>query len=171
MRIILILVLVVPGLFASCSKSVHEGPKELKIEDRIFDYAGLLSHHEKDSLFQLIKGLEDRVGSQIAIVIIDSLDGQSIERYSIKMAETLRLGRAKFDDGILITVVLRDRRMRIEVGMGLEKIIKDEIAGRINREEMAPGFRRGKYATGLGNAIQKISELIEQNKELVGERP
>lgn len=145
--------------------------QELRIEDRIFDYANLLTSNQEDSLFQLIKSLDTEIGSQIAVVIVDTLNGQRIEQYSLQMCERLGLGRSKFNDGILISVAVKNRQMRIEVGTGLEMIIKDEIASRINREEMMPRFREDDFAGGLTSAIKRIIQLIEANKELVGKRP
>ena len=159
------------GLFVSCYKKVDQKAKTLKVEDRIFDYAELLSKEQEDSLFQLIASLDNEIGSQVAIATIFSLEGQRIEEYSLKLAEQLQLGRAKFDDGILITVAQAERTMRIEVGYGLEKIFKDEIAARIIREEMAPSFRDTDYAGGLLKGIKKIIQLIKDNEELVGRRP
>jgi len=135
------------------------------------DEADLLTGQQEDSIFAIIQDLEKNVGSQIAVLTIVSLNGEKIEKYSLRRAEQSRFGRQKYDDGILITVSHNDRQMRIEVGYGLEKIIKDEIAARINQEEMAPRFRQGDYYNGIKAAVEKIKKLIEENKQLVGERP
>jgi uncharacterized membrane protein YgcG len=87
------------------------------------------------------------------------------------MANGMGLGRKDYDDGILITVSLADRKTRIEVGPGLEKIIKDEIAARIIREDMGPRFGKDDFFNGIKGAVEKIKTLIEENKELVGQRP
>ena len=169
MRIILIItVLTFLGLVISCNT-----PKENRSVDAresIFDHASLLTVQQKDSIAELIRGLERRIGSQIAIFTIDTLNGENINEFSLRTAEKLHLGRPKFDDGILITVAIRNRQMRIEVGYGLEKIIKDEIAARIIREDMAPRFRQEDYSGGLKVTVEKIIKLIEDNKELVGKR-
>src|SRR5688500_957082 len=106
MRIILIVTTAIFfGLIISCSNT-----KENKFDDTresIFDHAGLLTIQQKDSLSELISGLEKRVGSQIAIFTIDSLNKESINEFSLRTAEKLRLGRAKFDDGLLITISSR----------------------------------------------------------------
>ena len=157
------------GLVISCNT-----PKENRSVDareNIFDHASLLTVQQKDSIAELIRGLEKRIGSQIAIFTIDTLNGENINEFSLRTAEKLHLGRPKFDDGILITVAIRNRQMRIEVGYGLEKIIKDEIAARIIREDMAPRFRQEDYSGGLKVTVQKVIKLIEENKELVGKRP
>jgi uncharacterized protein len=166
----LLTLLTICVLLVSCDKQANQKTKTLKVENRIFDYAMLLSNEQEDSLFQLIERLDNEIGSQIAIATIFSLEGQRIEEYSLKLAEELRLGRAKFNDGILITVAQAERTMRIEVGYGLEKIVRDEIAAQIIREQMAPSFRDEDYAGGLSKGIKKIIKLIEANKDLVGQR-
>jgi uncharacterized protein len=156
------------GLIISCN-NVKDN-RSVGTRESIFDNAGLLTVQQKDSLSELIMGLEKRVGSQIAIFTIDSLNGEGINEFSLKTAEKMRLGRPKFDDGLLITVAVSNRQMRIEVGYGLEKIIKDEIAARIIREDMAPKFREKDYSGGLKVTVEKLIKLIEDNKELVGTR-
>lgn len=158
-------------MLTSCLDRISAQSNKLRVENRIFDYAELLTTVQEDSIFQIIKNLDTEIGSQIGIVTINSLEGHSIEEYSLKFADSLGLGRTEFDDGILITVSVSDRMMRIEVGYGLERIIKDEIASRINREEMAPSFQENDFAGGLTKAVLKIKKLIEDNKELVGIRP
>lgn len=170
MKILFVLVFVILGGLTSCDRKVDQKVSELEVKSRIFDNADLLTKEQEDDLFRLIQSLENEIGSQIAIMTVVSLEGQPIEEYSLKIFERLGLGRAKFDDGILIIVSETDRMMRIEVGYGLEKIVKDEIASRINREEMAPSFKENDYAGGLKKAIEKIITLIKNNKELVGKR-
>jgi uncharacterized membrane protein YgcG len=138
------------------------------IEKRIFDNADLLSEVQEDSVFQVIKKLEDEVGSQIAILTIDSLRNEPIEQFSLRMANDLQLGRAEYNDGILVTIARADRKARIEVGTGLENIVTNEIAARLIREELAPRFRQRKYGEGIFVTTHKLSDLIAKNKGLVG---
>ena len=123
------------------------------------------------SIFYLITDLEREIGSQIAVITIDTLNGVGINEYSIGEIEKLRLGRDMQKDGLLITVALMDKSMRIEVGYGLELIIKDEIAARITRNLMAPKFSEGKFGQGIYDAVDTIKLLIERNKGLVGKMP
>lgn len=154
----------------SCQK------KEVKsrvsaIENRVIDEADLLTQKQEETIYSLIAELEKNIGSQLAIVTIGSLKGIDIDQYSIKTSETLMLGREQEKDGVLIVVVYNDRQTRIEVGYGLEKILKDDIAGRIIREILVPKFREQKVYEGLYTAVDSIKSLIEQNKELVGQAP
>jgi uncharacterized membrane protein YgcG len=166
------IVLPIIGLAALILTSCFDAkkPKATTITDRIYDSAHLLSPPQKDSIYQLILSLEKNVGSQIAVITLDTLIGQSIDVYSIGQAEKWRFGRAAYNDGILLTIVVKNREMRIEVGTGLEKIIKDEIASRINRNVIAPKFRESKYGQGIYWGVDSIKSLIETNKNLVGKK-
>lgn len=156
--------LIIPVLFLliACSDT------RLTREARIFDHAHLLTDAQQDSVFTLIKDLNEKTGSQIAVITIDTLPGKSINEYSLEVAENLGLGRKEQNDGILIAVAVRERQMRIEVGYGLEQIIKDEIAAKIIREIMAPRFREEKYGLGIYKAVDSIRFLIERDQALIG---
>ncbi|HZX73364.1 MAG TPA: TPM domain-containing protein [Cyclobacteriaceae bacterium] len=158
------------GLIISCStdKKIETSPK---LENRIIDNSYLLTKPQKDSIFNLIENLDKEIGSQIAILTIDTLGKEKLEEFSLRMAEQLGLGRSTHNDGLLITIVTMERKMRIEVGIGLENIIKDEVAARIIRDDMAPSFRQEKYGQGIYQAVRKISKLITESKELVGTEP
>lgn len=145
--------------------------KQKQTVPMIHDHASLLSASEKDSIAGLIRNLEQTTGSQVAVVIVDSLNDETIEQFSLRTVNELGLGRSGFDDGLLISVVLQERTMRIEVGVGLENIIKDEIAARILREEMTPSFKERNFGKGICLGISAISDLIIKNRELIGTTP
>ncbi|MBI3217978.1 MAG: TPM domain-containing protein [Bacteroidetes bacterium] len=155
-------------LFIICACHPHKVTKHLFVNDRIFDSAQLLSSVQRDSIFQIINKLDSSIGSQIGVNIISSLRGRNISAYSLDVAQKLRLGRTSYNDGILLTVALAEHQMRIEVGTGLENIIKDEIASRINRNILAPQFRMGNFGRGIYLGLDSIKFLIERDKELVG---
>jgi uncharacterized membrane protein YgcG len=164
-----LLVAVFVGLIISCStdRKIKSGFQP----GRIIDYAHLLDQPQQDSILSLINKLDHDIGSQIAILIVDTLGNEKLEEFSLRMAKALKLGRSTHNDGLLITVVMRERKMRVEVGTGLENIIKDEIASRIIREDIAPLFRQEKYGRGIYVGVDKISRLITENKQLVGTNP
>jgi uncharacterized membrane protein YgcG len=138
-------------------------------EERIVDGANIITQSAEDSIFSLIQNLEKNIGSQIAIVTIDTLNGEDINTFSIRTAEQMQLGRDKYLDGVLMTFSLRDKLMRIEVGYGLETILKDEIAKKICSDVIAPKFREENYGLGIFLGATGIKELIEQNEKLVGQ--
>lgn len=152
-------------IFAGCAS----GQDSDESKNYVFDRSGVLSIEEVDKLNYELHELEDSIGSQMVVLIIDSLGSESIEAYSLRTATEWGIGRKDFDDGILITLSMFDRKMRIEVGIGLERIIKDEIAAKIMREEMTPSFKEEKYFEGLLAAIIQIKTLIYENRELIGQ--
>lgn len=155
------------GLIA-CNKAPRFQPT---IANSIYDSAAMLTEQEKDIIFRLIKELNDDVGSQMAVITIDTLNGRTIEEYSIYQAERLQIGREKQLDGILFTIARKNRELRIEVGIGLELIIKDEIAARVVRDVVVPKFKVGKFGTGIYMGLDSIGKLIRRNRELVGKFP
>lgn len=160
-----------PFLFVLLVFAAACGKPEKESKTVVIDSVNVLTERQWQALSTEIQELEDSMGSQIRILIIKSLKGQSIEAYSLHVAETYQLGRKDFNDGILITVSLDDRKMRIEVGTGLENIIKDEIAGQIIQDQMAPDFREARYYEGLSKAIQQIKTLLKTNQSRIGENP
>src|SRR5882672_3064518 len=110
---------------------------------RVVDQTGTLSSGDIASLTQSLKGLEARKGSQIAVLIVPTTAPETIEQYSIRVAETWKIGRKKIDDGALVVVAKDDRKLRIEVGYGLEGALTDVTSKRIIDEIITPRFRNG----------------------------
>lgn len=109
---------------------------------RITDNAQLLSQEVNRSLSDSLQAHEKRTGNQIAVLTISTLGGESIEDYSVRVFESWKLGQKGKDNGVLMVVVPGDRRMRIEVGYGLEGTLTDAMAGRIIQTVMTPKFQK-----------------------------
>src|SRR5262245_54602748 len=92
----------------------------------------------------------------MVIAICRSLEGESLEDLSIRLAERWRVGQRGLDNGVILLVFLDERRMRLEVGYGLEPVLPDAIASRIISGTIAPRFREGRYAAGLEGAVQEV---------------
>lgn len=105
------------------------------------DPRNVLTTETRDSLRQLLRDVRNGGGSQIQVLIVDSLEGLSIEEASLKVVEQWKLGSAKADDGVLLFIAMRERRVRIEVGQGREGELPDVIASRIIRNVIVPHFR------------------------------
>jgi uncharacterized protein len=130
---------------------------------QVHDEAHVLSQATIDQLESLLKAHEDSTTNQIAVLVIPSLEGEELETYSLRVAhDTWKLGQKTNDNGVLLLVVIDDRKMRIEVGQGLEGVLTDAIAGRIIRKEMAPYFREQKYDEGINAAVDAIIKAIGQ---------
>lgn len=128
---------------------------------RVHDEAGVLSAQNIQTLELQLKLHEDSTGNQIAILIVRSLNGESLEEYSLRVAhDEWKLGSAKNDNGVLLLVAIDDRKMRIEVGQGLEGVLTDALCSQIIRNEMTPEFRREDYDAGVLLAIHAIVQAI-----------
>jgi uncharacterized protein len=127
----------------------------------VTDLTGTLSPDQAMQLEAQLVALEKRKGSQVAVYMISTLGNQSLEDYSLAIAEKNKLGRAKTDDGVLLFIAKDDRKVRIEVGYGLEGAIPDAKAGRIIREYIAPNFRKGDYNQGIVDAVAALTVLID----------
>ncbi|WP_257982661.1 TPM domain-containing protein, partial [Burkholderia pseudomallei] len=115
---------------------------------RVTDETGTLTAAERATLEQSLKDFETRKGSQIAVLIVPTTQPETIEQYSIRVAEQWKLGRANVDDGALLIIAKNDRALRIEVGYGLEGVLTDATSRRIIDEPNVPSFRRGDFYGG-----------------------
>ncbi|MBD9677233.1 TPM domain-containing protein [Pseudomonas sp. PDM18] len=132
-----------------------------ELESPVTDLTATLGSDWIASMKQRLLALQQRKGSQIAILMLPSTGADSIEQFATRVFEQWRLGRQGVDDGVLVLVAKEDRTMRIEVGYGLEGAIPDVVAGRIIREEMVPAFRSGDFAGGIENAVTVLERLID----------
>ncbi|MCJ7666009.1 MAG: TPM domain-containing protein [Actinobacteria bacterium] len=130
------------------------------------DFAGIMDATSRADLEALIKGVESGTGAEIAVVIIDSLEGITIEEYAVELFEKWGIGKADEDNGILILVALLDREVRIEVGYGLEGVITDLEAGRIIKDIIVPNFKNEDYDRGIYDAVVTISNQIYGEEDL-----
>jgi uncharacterized protein len=127
----------------------------------VHDNAHVLSSQSISQLENILKAERDSTSNQIAILIIPSLEGGSLEEYTLRVAEKWGLGKADRDNGVLLFVSRDDRKMRIEVGYGLEGSLTDAVSSRIIRNEIAPGFRQGDYDGGVQAGVMAIIQAIK----------
>jgi uncharacterized protein len=128
---------------------------------RIVDLTATLSSDQIATQTQRLKDLEKRKGSQVAVLIVPTTQPESIEQYSIRVAEAWKIGRKKIDDGALLVVAKDDHKLRIEVGYGLEGALTDVTARRIIDEVIVPQFRFGDFAGGINAGITRIIGVID----------
>jgi uncharacterized protein len=131
------------------------------LSGRVVDQTGTLSSGDIDSLTRTLRALELRKGSQIAVLIVPTTQPEAIEQYSIRVAEAWKIGRKKIDDGALLVVAKNDRKLRIEVGYGLEGALNDATAKRIIDEIITPKFRSGDFAGGISAGVDRIVGVID----------
>jgi uncharacterized protein len=129
----------------------------------VVDEAGALSGPEArrlDALARAARDLDGRRGVQLQYLLVPTLDGEAIDDFSIRVAEAWKLGDATRDDGVLLVVAVGDRKVRIEVGNGVEGKLTDAQSGRIIRDVLAPAFRAGRYGDGLyEGGVQVLAAL------------
>jgi len=128
---------------------------------RVTDETGTLSAAQQSSLDIRLADLETRKGSQIAVLIVPTVRPESIEQFSLRVAESWKLGRKGVDDGILLLVAKDDREVRLEVGYGLEGAIPDATANRVIDEFILARFRAGDYAGGVSAGVDRLIGLVD----------
>jgi uncharacterized protein len=128
---------------------------------RVVDQTGTLSSDDITSLTQKLRDFEARKGSQIAVLIVPTTQPEEIEQYSIRVAEAWKIGRKKIDDGAILLVAKNDRKVRIEVGYGLEGALTDVTTRRIIDEIITPKFRSGDFAGGISDGVDRIIGVID----------
>jgi uncharacterized protein len=134
------------------------------LSGRVVDQTGTLSASDISALTQTLKNLETRRGSQVAVLIVPTTAPETIEQYSIRVAEAWKIGRKKIDDGALLVVAKNDHKLRIEVGYGLEGALTDVTASRIIDEIIVPRFRSGDFAGGISAGVDRIVAVIDGEK-------
>jgi uncharacterized protein len=132
-----------------------------RLSGRVVDQTATLSSSDVASLDQTLKDFEARKGSQVAVLIVPTTDGEAIEQFSIRVAEAWKIGRKKVDDGAILVVAKNDRKLRIEVGYGLEGALNDVTTKRIIDEIIAPKFRSGDFAGGISSGVDRILRVID----------
>lgn len=124
------------------------------------DRAGLLQPETVRKLEQYLTDLDRTDSTQIAILTIPSLEGENLEDYSLRVAEAWGIGRKGHDNGALLLIAKQDRKVRIEVGYGLEGRLTDLLAGRIIDQEITPRFRKGDFEGGVLAGTQAMVEAV-----------
>jgi uncharacterized protein len=140
------------------------------LSGRVVDRANLLTGEQQATLDNALANLEETNSSQIFVLIIPTLDGMDIAQYSIKVAEAWKAGQAKLDNGALLVVAVEDRKLRIEVGYGLEDILTDARCDYIIRQMIVPRFRDGDFYGGISNGLSAMIGLVTHEFEITDEQ-
>lgn len=131
------------------------------LKTRVTDLTGTLTASQRQALEDKLAAFEAKKGSQIAVLIVPTTEPESIEQYALRVAEQWKLGRQGVDDGALLLVAKNDRRLRIEVGYGLEGVIPDAGAKRIVSDVITPYFRQGNFYGGIEAGVDRMIRVIE----------
>ena len=131
-----------------------------KAQGRVTDLAGMLSTGDKATLEAELEAWKQGSGHEIAVLTVKNLGRRSLEQYGLEIARTWGLGRKDVHDGALLLVAKEERKIRIEVGRGLEGQLTDLISGRIIRDVITPAFKRGNFSSGIVEGVRAMREAV-----------
>ncbi|HEX6137988.1 MAG TPA: TPM domain-containing protein [Casimicrobiaceae bacterium] len=141
-----------------------------KLTARVTDETNTLSAAERQALETKLADWEQRTSNQLVVLLIPSTKPEPIEAYSIRVAEAWKIGRKGQDNGALFVVAKDDRKMRIEVGYGLEGVLTDVTSRRIIAEDVAPLFRQNRFAAGINAGVDRIIAVVGSGEPLAAPR-
>jgi uncharacterized protein len=133
------------------------------------DGAGVLDAKTRTDLGALLRDVEQQTTAEIALVTVPSLDGMTVEEYASRLFKEWGIGKKGHDNGVLVLVAPTERRMRIEVGYGLEPVLPDGLAGEIIRTNVLPRFKEDDYARGIRDGVTRIAAIVRANHTLTAD--
>ncbi|MGD8227107.1 MAG: TPM domain-containing protein [Desulfobacteraceae bacterium] len=162
-----ILAFVLTPLFSSAEQPFPK-PKGL-----VNDFANVISSSYKQQLIDITTELLNKTGTPVVVVTMSDIGGEDYNEYANRLYETWGIGKKGEDKGVLIFVAIKERKMRIEVGYGLEGIIPDGLAGEIRDRYMIPYLKQNKFGEGLLNGTAAVSQIIAKDAgvKLTGQVP
>lgn len=156
-----LLLLLATLLCADCGTAQPVEKPALALTGRVVDAADLLSPEQEKLLNAKLAALEASDGPQFVVATTDSLDGKDINEYSLTLARAWGLGSKERNDGLLLLVAPNERRLRIEVGKGLEKQLPDDLCARVIRNDITPRFRAGAMFDGINAGVDTLIMTIK----------
>jgi uncharacterized protein len=154
-KILLTLLLLFLALFADITQYFP------KLDGRVVDTANILSNSAKEQLTTLLKEHEDKTSNQIVVVTLKSLNGYEIEEFSYQLGRYWGIGQKDLNNGVLLVISMEEKKLRIEVGYGLEGALTDKISYEIINYTLKPKFRQERYEEGISNAVEEIIQAIK----------
>lgn len=131
------------------------------LRGHINDYAGMLSPGRGAVLEQELRNLELSDSTQIVVLTVPTLGGENLEEFSIKVAEAWKIGQQGAANGVILLVAKAERKVRIEVGRGLEGKLTDLVSGRIIRADITPRFKAGDFDGGITAGVKALTEVVK----------
>jgi uncharacterized protein len=130
----------------------------------VTDRAGILGGTEADLLNKKLSDFEQETGAQFIIYTFPSLENESLEDFTIRAVERWKVGQKKYDNGLVLFVFVKEQKIRVETGYGLEGTITDAVSSRVIREQIAPAFQQKQYAAGLNAAANELMARIRKGE-------
>lgn len=131
------------------------------LKTRVTDLTATLNAEQIAALESKLAAFEQKKGSQLAVLLVPTTQPETVEQYGIRVAEQWKLGRKGVDDGVLLLIAKDDRKLRIEVGRGLEGALPDAVAKRIIDEYMVAPFKQGDFNAGVNAGVDRIIKIID----------
>jgi uncharacterized protein len=163
-------VLMVLVFFLISMQAALADPDFPSLSGRVVDGAGLLSAADEVEIDQMSKALEDKSSDQLVVVTLPSLQGYAIEDFGVRLARHWQIGQKDTNNGVLLIVAPKERKVRIEVGYGLEGVLTDTLAGNIVHNRILPAFRAGRMAQGIKAGAKDITDTLLGDAEEVARR-
>ncbi len=138
------------------------------LKARVTDLTNTLSGPERERLEAKLAQWESRSGNQLAVLMVSRTKPEAIEQYAIRVAETWKIGKRGMDNGVLLLIAKEEKKIRLEVGYGLEGSIPDATARRIVSEVIAPRFKSGKFYEGIDAGIDRVIDLTTGSAKMEG---
>jgi len=132
-----------------------------ELKGHVNDYAGMLSPGRGAALEQELRNLETSDSTQIVVLTVPTLGGENLEEFSIKVAEAWKIGQQGAANGVILLVAKAERKVRIEVGRGLEGKLTDLVSGRIIRADITPRFKAGDFDGGIAAGVKALTEVVK----------
>ncbi|MFA5257984.1 MAG: TPM domain-containing protein [Opitutales bacterium] len=126
----------------------------------VTDKAGVLNAGQRDALEANLRSYHQRTGNALVLIILKDLDGGDIDDAANRIYERAGIGKKGEDKGVLMLVAMKERKVRIEVGYGLEPVLTDTLCGDIIRVDIAPAFRSGNYESGISAALKRMERIL-----------
>jgi uncharacterized protein len=159
------------GLLAPLAVGAADAPKDglvpvPALTSAVTDQTGTLSASERQALESKLRDWEARTTNQLAVLIVPTTAPEPIEQYTLRVAEAWKIGQKGKDNGAILLVAKNDKRIRIEVGYGLEGVLTDITSRRIIAENIAPVFSKGNFAAGINAGVDRIIEVVGAGEPL-----
>jgi uncharacterized protein len=134
-----------------------------ELNGRVVDRADLLPATVEARLTESLAALEERTTDQLVVVTVPSLRGESIEAYGLRLGNTWQIGQAKANNGVLLILAPNERKVRIEVGSGLENVLTNDICAQIIQDDILQAFKAGRTVDGITSGVTKIDAILRAN--------
>jgi len=142
-----------------------------ELKGRVNDYAEILFPEQERAIDLMLEELENKTSAQVVLLTIKSLNGETIEDYSIRLTEQneWKIGQEGKDNGVILVVSMGERKLRLEVGYGLEGALTDLKSGYIIRKIIVPSFKKGQYYEGILRGLTTVSGIISKESDISDE--